>query len=191
LDLRKTHAKLVKTHEGSAAKIAQMEEKQQAQAKKEKDNAARTCGLENLGKVLEQLKRRLADTEDKLAQAELEKVMAELKVHQRPAAALSSSASQPADQSAEELAKIDLELATIELESARSELIAKDAEISELRAGIGRRDEQIAFLMQVHDASQDSEWVDPALVQLWTCAACTLENKPHRRKCKACGTPRP
>ena len=40
------------------------------------------------------------------------------------------------------------------------DLAAKTIEVTALREDLKRRDEQIEFLMQVHDASQSCEWVD-------------------------------
>ena len=40
--------------------------------------------------------------------------------------------------------------------------------------------------LQVHDATQDCEWVQP-----WICSQCTLNNAPSLAKCEACGGERP
>merc|ERR1712054_205474 len=52
----------------------------------------------------------------------------------------------------------------------------------ELRKDVERRNEQIEFLMQVHDASKDYEWV-----QKWACKSCTLLNPGSVKKCEMCG----
>eukprot|EP00966_Prymnesium_polylepis_P259222 5987662-Prymnesium_polylepis.1 len=79
-----------------------------------------------------------------------------------------------------------LEELRAKVKRTEDELSSKDAEIFELRAQIGRRDEQVEFLMQVHDATQDCEWVQP-----WTCPQCTLSNANERTQCDACGARRP
>ena len=114
------------------------------------------------------LKLRLESTERKLTWAELERAMAELRL-------LTSKSEQVAALQAA-------------LDKAQGELAEKHAEIFELRAGTGRRDEQIAFLMQVHDATQSCEWIE---VEPWTCSACTLSNAPSKTRCDACDRPKP
>ncbi|KAK3272834.1 hypothetical protein CYMTET_18888 [Cymbomonas tetramitiformis] len=56
------------------------------------------------------------------------------------------------------------------------ELLTKDIE---------RRDEQIAFLMTVHDASTNYEWSQP-----WNCEMCTLINQSGNKRCEMCDAPK-
>ena len=58
--------------------------------------------------------------------------------------------------------------------------------IKGLEEDVARRDEQIEFLMQVHDASKDVEWVST-----WNCVTCTMKNQPHATHCEACGAKKP
>uniref|UniRef100_A0A7S1SGA5 RanBP2-type domain-containing protein n=1 Tax=Alexandrium catenella TaxID=2925 RepID=A0A7S1SGA5_ALECA len=65
------------------------------------------------------------------------------------------------------------------------ELLDAKTVIDELQKDVSRRDEQIEFLMQVHDASQDVEWVGK-----WPCAICTMLNPNTNSTCSTCGAPR-
>ena len=90
------------------------------------------------------------------------------------------------------LAEVNVHLAK-ELNAARERLASRyegQDEVEELRQRISgleedvaRRDEQVEFLMQVHDASKDVEWVST-----WNCPSCTMKNQPHAEKCEACGS---
>merc|ERR1712086_122172 len=59
------------------------------------------------------------------------------------------------------------------------------AELQCVQEEITRRDEQIEFLMQVHDATADVEWAED-----WNCNQCTLRNAPSEKQCTACGAMR-
>ena len=58
--------------------------------------------------------------------------------------------------------------------------------IAGLEENLGRRDEQIEFLMAVHDASAEKEWVEP-----WLCPSCTFSNKHGSETCEVCGVKKP
>lgn len=148
--------------------------------------------IDTVCKSLDELKKRLRKTESKLTSAELEKSLAELQL-------LTQTSKLRRDltrdlETTRTLAKAAAEKAAAELAAARAaERVAKDEAaaqqvlIAELRAGVKRRDEQVEFLMQVHDASQECEWVPVG--EGWECPVCTLKNGPQRTSCEACGSP--
>merc|ERR1712070_29019 len=59
-------------------------------------------------------------------------------------------------------------------------------QITSLEGDVARRDEQVEFLMQVHDAAAETEWVAP-----WQCPQCTFANKTGEANCQVCGAKRP
>eukprot|EP00927_Polykrikos_kofoidii_P049350 TRINITY_DN43419_c0_g1_i1.p1 TRINITY_DN43419_c0_g1~~TRINITY_DN43419_c0_g1_i1.p1 ORF type:complete len:279 (-),score=67.49 TRINITY_DN43419_c0_g1_i1:20-856(-) len=69
--------------------------------------------------------------------------------------------------------------------SVLEELLDAKTAIEDLEKDVARRDEQVDFLMQVHDASRDVEWVSK-----WTCAMCTCSNHSTSGSCNVCGAPR-
>ena len=113
---------------------------------------------------LEALKKKLLCTESKLTSAELEKSILELQLETKTSRIRREltrelDGARAAGREAAAMAAKDLRAAQNAEQSALNELAARDVEILELKAGLTRRDEQVQFLMQVHDASQECEWV--------------------------------
>lgn len=152
---------------------------------------------DELCSALDDIKARLRATETKLTMEELERSLAELRIitessRIRRELTRTIEGTRAAARAAATKAAEDLSAAQAEARRVSRELASCQVEVSELKAGATRRDEQIAFLMQVHDASQECEWVPvngaappPAR---WACNVCTLENAAVNARCEACGS---
>ena len=125
---------------------------------------------------LEELKKALRATESRLSQSELEKAMAELQLitHtsrlRRDLTRELDGVRAAAREAASKAAK-SLEVAKATERKITDELATKDVVVAEMQAGMKRRDEQIEFLMQVHDASQGCEWVSASSGSRSVCGA--------------------
>ena len=152
--------------------------------------------------ALDELKKKLRSTESKLTMEELERSLAELRVvtessRVRRELTRTIEGQRTAAKAAADKAAKELEEAQREARKVARDLASSAVEVTELRAGNARRDEQISFLMQVHDASQECEWVPvgaggaaaPPPAQ-WECNVCTLVNKAANTQCEVCGAPR-
>ena len=185
LDLRRTHATTLQTLRQRDAELLELREALAAAgddeaAEAEPQQPAEDPAAES--KAMAELSRRLRDAEHKLTMTELQKHLSELKLMNLE----SADARQTRLKNA-----LAIKNAAVGGGDAASQkaLTSALAEVGELRAQIRRRDEQIEFLMQVHDASQSVTWVDEA-AQQWTCAQCTLKNHASLTSCEACGAPR-
>lgn len=133
-------------------------------ADEEIDPVSDTIAVDTVLKGLDELKKRLRSTESKLTQSELEKSLAELQLltHtsklRRDLTRELEGARAAAREAAAKAAKA-LQAAKAAERKAADELAAGKIAVAELQAGLKRRDEQVEFLMQVHDASQVCEWV--------------------------------
>lgn len=172
------------------------EEWQQVEAPPEPPSTDVLCS------ALDELKKKLRSTESKLTMEELERSLAELRVvtessRVRRELTRTIEGQQAAAKAAAEKAAKELEAAQRDARMVARELASSAVEVTELRAGNARRDEQISFLMQVHDASQECEWVPvsargataPPPAQ-WECNVCTLVNQAANTQCEVCGAPR-
>jgi hypothetical protein len=122
---------------------------------------------EDVLQKLDELTKRLRKAESKLTSAELAKQLAELQLlthtsKLRRGFERDLEGAQAAAKAAIAKAAKEVDVAKAAQRVAENASAARDVEISELKAGLKRRDEQIEFLMQVHDASQSCEWVDTA-----------------------------
>jgi hypothetical protein len=120
---------------------------------------------EDVLKKLEELKNRLLKAQSKLTSAELAKQLAELQLLTHTSK-LRRGFERDLE-GAQAAARVAIAKATKEVDAAKAAqrvaenaAAARDVEVSELKGGLKRRDEQIKFLMQVHDASQNCEWID-------------------------------
>ena len=116
-------------------------------------------------RYLRRLKRKLRATESRLTMAELEKSLEELKVFTetnrvRRGLTRELDGARSAAKAAAAKAATELAAAKADARQLASQLGATTVEVKSLRDEVKRRDEQIEFLMQVHDASQSCEWVD-------------------------------
>ena len=141
------------------------------------------------------LKKKLRATESQLNMTELEKSLEELKVFTetnrvRRGLTRELEGARSAAKAAASKAATELAAAKADARKLASQLGAKTVEVTSLRDEVKRRDEQIEFLMQVHDASQECEWVPEGGANEWQCGACTLRNAAHRTKCEACDSDR-
>jgi hypothetical protein len=115
-------------------------------------------------KKLEEFKCKLQRTESKLTSAELEKSLLELQLitHTskiRRDLTRDLDGCRAAAREAASKADHEREQAEATIRKLRDESAARDVELAALRSGVTRRDEQVDFLMQVHNASQECEWV--------------------------------
>ena len=115
--------------------------------------------------ALDELRKRLLSMQSKLTRTELAKELAELQLFTqtsklRRELGRDLEVAQNAARAATAHAAKEIDAAKARQRMAEDEAAARDIEIAELRASLQRRDEQIEFLMQVHDASQSCEWVD-------------------------------
>lgn len=140
------------------------EEEEGEEEKKEEEKKEPEVNTDAVLKKLEELKRKLMSTETKLTSAELAKSLLELQLETRTSK-VKREMTRDLD-GAKAAAKAAADKAAKELRAARAterklsdELAAQEVAMAELRSGSKRRDEQIEFLMQVHDASQECEWI--------------------------------
>ena len=113
---------------------------------------------------LELLKKKLMSTETKLTSAELQKAILELQLETRTSKIrreLTRDLENIQARAREALATVakTKEQAQAAERKLSDEIATKGVQIREMQDGLKRRDEQIEFLMQVHDASKECEWV--------------------------------
>ena len=113
---------------------------------------------------LELLKKKLMSTETKLTSAELQKAILELQLETKTSKIrreLTRDLENIQARAREALATVakTKEQAQAAERKLSDEIATKGVQIREMQDGLKRRDEQIEFLMQVHDASKECEWV--------------------------------
>ena len=113
---------------------------------------------------LELLKKKLMSTETKLTSTELQKAILELQLETKTSKIrrdLTRDLENIQARAREALATVakTKEQAQAAERKLSDEIATKGVQIRELQDGLKRRDEQIEFLMQVHDASKECEWV--------------------------------
>jgi hypothetical protein len=168
--LKRSEAEHATTLAERDSKIAALEEELAARVVEEESVPAAApepveLVTDDVLKKLDELKKQLRATESKLTSVTLEKSLAELQLltHTskiRRDLTRDLDGAQAAAKAAAAKAATELQAARAAERAARNELAARDVELGELRAGTRRRDQQIEFLMQVHDASQSCEWID-------------------------------
>ena len=120
---------------------------------------------EDILKKLEELAKQLRASQSELTTAELKRSLAELQLlthtsklrrqYERDLEGAQNSAKAALAKAAKEV-----DSAKAAKRVAENEAAAQQVEVAELKRNLRDRDEQIEFLMQVHDASQSCEWVD-------------------------------
>ena len=139
----------------------EVEEKKEAAPEPKKEPDIDTAEI--LAK-LELLKKKLMSTETKLTSAELQKAILELQLETKTSKIrreLTRDLENIQARAREALATVakTKEQAQAAERKLSDEIATKGVQIREMQDGLKRRDEQIEFLMQVHDASKECEWV--------------------------------
>ena len=148
----------------ACGKPAEEEEEDWEKVEQEQAAAVSKAQKDELLQKLEELKKVLTRTRSDLTTAELQKSLAELQVltagnKVRREMSKEIDEAKAAARTAKSNAERDVAAAKAEARRLEDEVAAFKIARSEMQAGLARRDEQIEFLMQVHDASQEHDWV--------------------------------
>lgn len=148
----------------ACGKPAEEEEEDWEKVEQEQAAAVSKAQKDELLQKLEELKKVLTRTRSDLTTAELQKSIAELQVltagnKVRREMSKEIDEAKAAARTAKSNAERDVAAAKAEARRFEDEVAAFKIARSEMQAGLARRDEQIEFLMQVHDASQEHDWV--------------------------------